>query len=427
MTRHLTVTGLVLAAVLTATPARALTLEEAVGRALSRHPDTLAAEVQLEGTRLTLEDAEAQRWNASTDVNALQRRSQTATTGGANASRDQSTLQGNVALTVPLFTGFRITHTIEAARADLRAAEASRRQTRLEVSLQTSRAFWAVARTEGALAIQREALAGAEQLLELTRSGVRTGRLSASELDQAEAAVLSSRTDMLAREADLQEARVRLATLVDLEPGDLRLDGAESLSPTAGPETSTTERPNLQAIEARRDAAEARAGIAEAGRWPQISVGSTLQLGNNPFDPTLGARGVSDWAGVWDARLTLSYDAFDWTGRIGRDISRARQEARRQELALERERRNLSEQARVAQNRLDAAKARTDLAARAAILARKVLDWTTTRQAQGYATQLEVVQARNQLVTSRLQELQTRIEARLARTELDHLTVKEAP
>jgi outer membrane protein TolC len=427
MTRHLTVTGLVLAAVLTATPARALTLEEAVGRALSRHPDTLAAEVQLEGTRLTLEDAEAQRWNASTDVNALQRRSQTATTGGANASRDQSTLQGNVALTVPLFTGFRITHTIEAARADLRAAEASRRQTRLEVSLQTSRAFWAVARTEGALAIQREALAGAEQLLELTRSGVRTGRLSASELDQAEAAVLSSRTDMLAREADLQEARVRLATLVDLEPGDLRLDGAESLSPTAGPETSTTERPNLQAIEARRDAAEARAGIAEAGRWPQISVGSTLQLGNNPFDPTLGARGVSDWAGVWDARLTLSYDAFDWTGRIGRDISRARQEARRQELALERERRNLSEQARVAQNRLDAAKARTDLAARAVLLARKVLDWTTTRQAQGYATQLEVVQARNQLVTSRLQELQTRIEARLARTELDHLTVKEAP
>jgi outer membrane protein TolC len=427
MTRHLTVTGLVLAAVLTATPARALTLEEAVGRALSRHPDTLAAEVQLEGTRLTLEDAEAQRWNASTDVNALQRRSQTATTGGANASRDQSTLQGNVALTVPLFTGFRITHTIEAARADLRAAEASRRQTRLEVSLQTSRAFWAVARTEGALAIQREALAGAEQLLELTRSGVRTGRLSASELDQAEAAVLSSRTDMLAREADLQEARVRLATLVDLEPGDLRLDGTETLSPTAGPETSTTERPNLQAIEARRDAAEARAGIAEAGRWPQISVGSTLQLGNNPFDPTLGARGVSDWAGVWDARLTLSYDAFDWTGRIGRDISRARQEARRQELALERERRNLSEQARVAQNRLDAAKARTDLAARAVLLARKVLDWTTTRQAQGYATQLEVVQARNQLVTSRLQELQTRIEARLARTELDHLTVKEAP
>jgi outer membrane protein TolC len=61
------------------------------------------------------------------------------------------------------------------------------------------------------------------------------------------------------------------------------------------------------------------------------------------------------------------------------------------------------------------------------ILARKVLDWTTTRQAQGYATQLEVVQARNQLVTSRLQELQARIEARLARTELDHLTVKEAP
>jgi len=427
MTRHLTVTGLVLAAVLTATPALALTLEEAVSRALARHPDTLAAEVQLEGTRLTLEDAEAQRWNASTDVNALQRRSQTATTGGANASRDQSTLQGNVALTVPLFTGFRITHTIEAARADLRAAEASRRQTRLEVSLQTSRAFWAVARTEGALAIQREALAGAEQLLELTRSGVRTGRLSASELDQAEAAVLSSRTDMLARAADLQEARVRLATLVDLEPGDLRLDGTESPSSAGGPETSTTERPNLQAIEARRDAAEARAGIAEAGRWPQISVGSTLQLGNNPFDPTLGARGVSDWAGVWDARLTLSYDAFDWTGRIGRDISRARQEARRQELALERERRNLSEQARVAQNRLDAAKARTDLAARAVLLARKVLDWTTTRQAQGYATQLEVVQVRNQLVTSRLQELQARIEARLARTELDHLTVKEAP
>ncbi|MEB3186264.1 MAG: TolC family protein [bacterium] len=427
MTRHLTTTGLVLAAILTATPALALTLEEAVSRALARHPDTLAAEVQLEGTRLTVQDAEAQRWNASTDVNALQRRSQTATTGGANASRDQSTLQGNVALTVPLFTGFRITHTIEAARADLRAAEASRRQTRLEVSLQTSRAFWAVARTEGALAIQREALAGAEQLLELTRSGVRTGRLSASELDQAEAAVLSSRTDMLAREADLQEARVRLATLVDLEPGALRLDGTESPSSAGGPETPTTERPNLQAIEARRDAAEARAGIAEAGRWPQISVGSTLQLGNNPFDPTLGARGVSDWAGVWDARLTLSYDAFDWTGRIGRDISRARQEARRQELALERERRNLSEQARVAQNRLDAAKARTDLAARAVLLARKVLDWTTTRQAQGYATQLEVVQARNQLVTSRLQELQARIEARLARTELDHLTVKEAP
>ena len=214
---------------------------------------------------------------------------------------------------------------------------------------------------------------------------------------------------------------------MDLAPDDIHLEGTDTPPAPIALEASASTRPSLQVIEARRDAAAARAGVAEAGRWPQIAMGSTLQLGNNPFDPTLGSRGVSDWAGVWDARLTLSYDAFDWTGRIGRDIERANQEAQGQQLALERERRNWSEQARVASNRLEAATGRTDLAARAVALARKVLDWTTTRKTQGYATQLEVVQARNQLVSSRLQELQARIEARLARTELDHLTMKETP
>ncbi len=427
--KRLSATCLLTAGLLHAGASWALTLDEAVTRALARHPDALTAEVQLENARLSLQDAEAQRWNASTDVNALQRRAQTATTTGQSASREQSTLQGNVSLNVPLFTGFRITRSIEAARAELQAFEASRRQTRLDVSLQTARSFWGVVRAEGALAIQREALSGAEQLLDLTRVAVRTGRRSTSELDQADAAVLSSQTEVLAREADLQESRVRLSVLVGLDPAALDLEGTETpvLLPAASPDLHPGDRPSLQTLEARRVAAEARAGVAEAGRWPQLAVGSTLQLGNNPFDPALGARStLSDWSGVWDARLTLSYDAFDWTGRIGRDIARARQDAQRQDLALERERRNWTEQTQVARNRLSAAASRTELARKAVALARKVLDWTTTRQTQGYATQLEVVQARNQLVTSRLQELQASIEARLARTELDHLTTKEA-
>jgi outer membrane protein TolC len=414
---------------LTSAPARALTLDEAVDLALTRHPDVRGSELRVQVARLAMQDAEAQRWSVTTDVNALQRGTQSASTGGAGGQGSQSTIQSNLSVNVPLFTGFRISHAIAAAREDLAASEADRRQNRLEVSLQVARAFWGLARTEGGLAIQREALTGAEQLHGLTQAGVRSGRLSASELDQAEAAVLAARTEVLGREADRQDARIRLATLVGLDPGALELEGTDGPlpSPLSRPEFQPERRADWQALQARTQAAHERQGVAEASRYPQLALGSTLQLGNNPFDPARGTRGLqNDLAGVLDARLTLSYDAFDWTGRIAREVARANQDATRQEIALEKLRRDTTEQVQVARARLEAAIARASLAARSVVVARKVLDWTTTRQSQGYATQLEVVQARNQLVTSRLQELQASIEARLARTELDHLTTKEA-
>ncbi|MBO9541805.1 TolC family protein [bacterium] len=408
--------------------ATSLTLNEAIAKALATHPDALIADNREEAAELAVADAQSQRFTLSTDVSALSRTSQAGLLGQGPLPQttNQQSINGNVSLTVPLFTGFKLTNAVASAQHQRDAASSSRRQTRQELTIQVTRAFWQLRQAELVEEIQQEAIAQTERTLKLTRAGYALGRQTTSDVDRVEVSVLNAKNEQLRLQGETLQARTELATLVGTSADSLSIDGASVTLTTAialpsreRVERLLDQRPDVQAAAARLQAAEASLAAAGGDRWPQLSLITTYQHGNNPYDPTLGARGFSSSvSGTWDARLAASFNLFDG-GKIHRAIARAEGEVREARATHEKARRDARLQAEKALIRLKSARDRLELTDKSTAIAGKTLKWVETRYQQGYASQVEVNDSLGSLVTSRTQRVQALIDAQLARAELE--------
>lgn len=404
-----------------------LTLQAAIARALETHPDAQIADTRQTASELAVADAQSQHFSLSTDVSALSRYSQAGLLGQGAMPKamDQQSINGNVSLTVPLFTGFKLTNAIASAEHQRDAAVAQRLQTRQELAIQVTRAFWQLRQAELTEEIQQEAIAQTERTLKLTRAGYSLGRQTTSDVDRAEVSVLNAMNEQLRLQGETLQARTELAALLGLPADELAVDGAMAalkasldLPSRERVERLLLKRPDIQAAEARLQSVQASLAAAGGDRWPQLSLITTYQHGNNPYDPTLGARGFSSSvSGTWDARLAASFNLFDG-GKIQRGIARSEGEVREARATLEKTRRDARVQAEKALIRLKSARDRLALTDKSTLIADKTLKWVETRYQQGYASQVEVNDSLGSLVTSRTQRVQALIDAQLARAEL---------
>lgn len=406
-----------------------LTLQAAIQRALETHPDALTAEARTKVADLAIGDAQSQRAQFTTDLSVLNRTSQSQAFGNtpapANSQPNQTSYNGTVGLTVPLFTGFKLTHSVEAAERNRDAASAQRTATRAELTLQVTRAFWTLRKAELLEEVQEAAIDQTERTLKLTRTGFQLGRQTISEVDRAEVSVLNARGTQLQYRESTDQARVQLATLIGLPAGEIEIDGEPETLKTALAEPTASDleeklrqRPEVQAAEARREAARASVAAARGDLWPQLSAIGTYQLGNNPYNPISGARDAGNGAlGTADLRLAANFNVWDG-GRTARAIARAEAELQQAEADLEKTRRSIRTEIDLAVVRLKGAKERLAIAERSDGIAAKALKWVEARYQQGYSPQVEVNESLGSLVTARTQRVQALIDLEVARAEL---------
>lgn len=409
--------------------AKPLTLEAAIQRALATHPDALTAEARTRVAELAIGDAQSQRAQFTTDVSVLNRTSQSQAFGDTpapgNSQPNQTSYNGTVGLTVPLFTGFKLTNAITAAERNRDAAAAQAGATRAELTLQVTRAFWTLKKAELIEEVQETAIEQTERTLKLTRVGFQLGRQTISEVDRAEVSVLNAKVSHLQYRESTEEARLQLATLVGLSATEVEIDGEPEALKLALAEPTDQElveklraRPEIQAAEARRAAAQAQVAAARGDLWPQLSAVGTYQLGNNPYNPISGARDAGTGAlGTADLRLAANFNVWDG-GKTARAIARAEAELAQAEADLEKSRRSIRTEIDLAVVRLKGAKERLAIAERSDGIAAKTLKWVEARYQQGYSPQVEVNEALGSLVTARTQRVQALVDLEVARAEL---------
>lgn len=406
-----------------------LTLKAAIQRALETHPDALTAEARTKVSELAIGDAQSQRAQFSTDVSVLNRSSQTQTFGdsapGAGSQPNQTSYNGTVGLTVPLFTGFKLTNSVTAAERNRDAAAAQEQTTRAELSLQVTRAFWTLRKAELIEEVQEAAIDQTERTLKLTRTGHQLGRQTTSEVDRAEVSVLNAKVSQLQLREGTEQARLQLASLIGVPASDLEIDGEPEALGSALAEPGASEladlqsrRPEIQAAEARLSAARASIAAARGDLWPQLSAVGTYQLGNNPYNPISGARDAGNGAlGTADLRLAANFNVWNG-GRTARAIARAEADLALAEADLEMVRREIRTGMDLALLRLKSARERLAIAERSDGIAAKTLRWVETRYQQGYSPQVEVNDALGSLVTARTQRVQALVDLEVARAEL---------
>ncbi len=400
-----------------------LSLDHAIARALKAHPDMLAADVAARNAELGVADANAQRLQVVAEVASLGRHAQSGILDPTTTSSNMqlATANTNIELRVPLFTGFKIDNGVKAAEFQKEAASVGRRQSVDQLTFEVTRAFWGLRKGEQLETEQAMAIAQADQALALVRARLKQGSATPLDVDRAEVDLLTAKGDFLTLGSRTREARARLAAFLGVRPDEVLIAEPAELAadpPAGAAPVPVTAHARVAAEEARLAAAKARVDAAQGDRWPQVGLVSSYQHGNNPYNPQSGARGVNgSLSGTWDVRLGLSYNLFDM-GQVGRQIERAENERQLAEAQLDRTRREVATNLTLAEAQLQALGERAQVTAAAAQLARRALAYAETRWSQGYASQVEVLDARRALWRARSQHVEARYDLLIAKAEL---------
>ncbi|HEY9765152.1 MAG TPA: TolC family protein [Chroococcales cyanobacterium] len=389
-----------------------LTLDKAIERALLVHPDAAVSEAQLRNSVLDVSEAKSQRVQLTGDLSTSERYAQAASTPVSDRLVSNATL----GLTIPLYTGFRLQKGVLAAEKGEEEARAQLAVTRADIASQTAALFWGLYLQEGREAIQGAAIQQAARTLELTRTGFRLGRFASNEVDRAEVNWLNAQSELLGLQTQTRQARAKLATQLALPGEGLAIDGKASM--IFLPFLTEKEAPAVRAARAHLASAQAQLGAAQGELLPQLSLASSYQYGNNPFDPALGARGLNaSFSGNWDLRLSLSYNFLDG-GKLSRKVQRSQEDLRIAEARREKAGRDALSGIEQARIRLNGANDRMLFTEKGSALAERTLKWVETRFRQGYSLQVEVNDARTSWLIAKNQQLQALVDYQIARADL---------
>jgi NodT family efflux transporter outer membrane factor (OMF) lipoprotein len=175
---------------------------------------------------------------------------------------------------------------IEAAQADQQARQASLDNTRVTLAAEVALNYVELRAYQGRLDIARNNLASQAETLQLTEWRAEAGLTTILDVEQARANLKQTRAQIPAYETGQAEARNRLAILLGKAPGELnaRLDAPGRIPAVPEqvlvgiPADTLRQRPDLRAAERSLAAETARVGVAEANRYPSVTLSGSLGL-----------------------------------------------------------------------------------------------------------------------------------------------------
>ena len=326
------------AAGLIARAAEPLTPEDAVARALARHPLLRAAGAEVEASRADERVARSgylPRVDLSEDVvrstnpvfvfGAKLGQQRFAPSDFAIDTLNEPDAYTNAATRVTLrqsvWDGGGTSSGRRATARGREAAEASHDRTRERVALSALQAYWDAVLADAMLTVARAGESAAASNAQAAAARVDQGLGVPSDAMQAEVRLAEVRAQRVAAEQWIVVARARLRQAMgdapdaryDLMPPEvIPRDPGGSAPDLAG---ALARRPDLRAAAARVDQADAAASTARARRLPQIGVQAAYEWnGRHPF----GSDGSN-----WTVGAGVTISIFDGTEHGSRE-ARAR-------------------------------------------------------------------------------------------------------
>jgi NodT family efflux transporter outer membrane factor (OMF) lipoprotein len=227
-----------------------------------------------------------------------------------------------------IFGGTR--RSVEAATADLAAAEFGRRNLLLSVYGEVARNYVQARAFQRRLVVLRENITAQEDILALTRDLFGKGLSTDLDVKQGEALLATTQSQEPALETGFRACAYRLAVLLAHPPGALLeelsahapVPAAPPAVPVGLPSDLIHRRPDIQQAERQLAAATARIGVAKADLFPKFSL-----TGDVGLESIYGSDWFTAGSRYWSAGPMVQWRIFD-AGRIRANIhlQTARQE-----------------------------------------------------------------------------------------------------
>lgn len=395
-------------------PAGAETLKEAMALAYDSNPDLLAARAFQRSIDEQAPQAVAGWMPRGTYTNqkfSSKNFSQTVRQDGLlindnefSGSNDSKTFRGDL----DIFRGFRNINNYRSAQASIEAGRADLIGTEQQVLLDAVTAYMNTLRDEAVLELNDNNVQVLQRQLEATQDRFRVGEVTRTDVAQADAALAGAVSARIQAEAQLQGSRAVYRRIIGNFPGSLQEDPPAPPLPESeevAVEIALEQHPAV--VSARYDERAARFDVAEAkgAILPTISGFVQRNKGNSPsqtFDPAL-----NEFVGATNQRkgtqwgLTFSVPLYQG----GAEYSAVRQQKQirsQRMLQIASAERLAMQNVRVGWENYRAARARIESTASQVRANEIALDGTRQESTVGARTVLDVLDAEQVLLNSRV-------------------------
>lgn len=343
--------GLVAVAPAPARAERRITLVEAVELALAADPQSASARAasqragnavlraQLDRVSFTVDGTLRELWNKTNiggatvfsctigTVTFVTDPSSCASMGGTSNEVSTSGWQGlsniRAQVTVPLFSGFRVSSNVALKQRQEESALALVRQAQRDLALSVARSYWAIRRLE----MQRDVLTGVldryRDMEAVAHARVKAGLAPPIDENRARLQRLSQEAQRADLDGQARTQRPQLGLLLGLADELVLADEPrvpEGALPNADElwQRAVKARPELRRAELAVAAQEQVVRIVRADYYPQLAAVGLFQYGNNSFNIGSGASNTSsadnpfaNLTGAVSAGLQLNINLFN--------------------------------------------------------------------------------------------------------------------
>ncbi len=259
------------------------TLNELIERALQNSLDLRTAQAKLRESRARRALASANRF-PTVSASAAGSRTKASAESGNGATLDLYSTGFDASWEPDVFGGLRRSE--EAAQADLDASEANLHDAQVSLIAEVALNYVELRAFQSRLDIAKANAASQSETLGLTRWRAQAGLTTALDVEQARANLEQTQAQIPSLETGRAEAEHRLEILLGQQPGSL---GPTLADPAKIPQIpdrviatipadTLRQRPDVRAAERKLAAETARVGVAEAERYPSLTLGGSLGL-----------------------------------------------------------------------------------------------------------------------------------------------------
>jgi multidrug efflux system outer membrane protein len=254
-------------------------LDALIQRAAKGSLDLRIAQARLAESRALLGTAKSgQIPTIDTSIDFQRSREQQPGFGTRRMSIDTYQAGFDASWEIDLFGGIR--RSVEAARADLGASEASMHDAQVSLFAEVARNYFELRGTQQRLAIAQRNIANQADSLKLISARAQIGTASEQDVASASAQLSAAKAQLPVLDAQARAYAYRLAVLLGERPGELDVDVSPAtfrpiatVLPIGENGDVLARRPDVRVAEREYAAATARVGVAKADFFPHITLG----------------------------------------------------------------------------------------------------------------------------------------------------------
>ena len=390
-------------------------IEDALAKAYLNNPTLLSTRAGLRSTDESVPQALA-NWRPSVEVTssvgAEVVNSNTLTGTDVNQSRRPKDI--GLSITQPLFRGGRTLAATSGAENEVRAARARLLETEQGILLQAATAYLNVFRDQAVLELNRNNEEVLQRQLEATRDRFEVGEITRTDVHQAEARLARSKADRIQSEGDLETSRANYLNIVgEPAPNTLILPSALIDLPTSADDAVRTAIVNNPAvIAAEFDRRQSMDNVDEV--WGELlpeldlTASSTREVQTTTENSLRLSHAIS---------LNLTVPIYQ-QGEVYSRLREARQDAAQSTLVIDTERRDAAEAATQSYESLTTAQAQVDAFQTQIEASVVALEGVQREAAVGSRTVLDILDAEQELLDSRVSHVRSQRDEFVAAYEL---------